>query len=271
MTQTMATEGTIFPFTHFYRKEPFETLAKQFNFSIVTHLPPLKSQACIAQLSALDDASISRELVQNWAQKFGVICVSPGNIFFHPTVLWDTSKVPLNMWGAVMRSFKPAPKFQALLNQAVMSMPSVQFITVHLRIEEDANQHCQQNHGEEDGADFHDGRQCALSETDYHAFLQANGVPDGSVLFVATGVQLSELGVLCGDFRCFDQISLVGNQNLTYMEKAFFDFSMALEGSEFYGSLASTFSMQLYDIFRAQVRRTAYVNPYCTNGLWHCG
>ena len=112
---------------------------------------------------------------------------------------------------------------------------------------------------------------CALSEADYHTFLQANGVQDGSALFVATGVQLTELKMLCRDFKCFDQTVLVGNQNLTYMEKAFFDFSMALEGSEFYGSLASTFSMQLHDIFGAKKKQAVYVNPYCTNGLGHCG
>ena len=271
MSQTMATESTVFPFDHFYRTEPFHALAKQFNFSIVSHLPPLKSQACIAQLSALDDATVSRELIQSWADNFGVICLHPGNMFFNPTVLWDTQKVPQGMWDAVMNAFQPAPHFQALLNQAIMSMPSRQFIAVHLRIEEDANQHCQKNHGEEDGFDFHDGRKCALSQNDYHTFLQANGVPDGAPLFIATGVHLSELDLLCRDFNCFDQLSLVGDQNLTYMEKGFFDFSMALNGNEFYGSLASTFSMQLYDIFRAQVKRTAYVNPYCLSGSWHCG
>lgn len=55
------------------------------------------------------------------------------------------------------------------------------------------------------------------------------------------------------------------------MEKAFFDFSMALEGVEFYGSLASTFSMQLHDIFQAQGKQAAYVNPRCTNEIGHCG
>lgn len=271
MTRTMATDGTIFPFEHFYRKESFLELAKHFNFSIVTHLPPLKSHACIAQLSALDDAIITREIAQDWAAKFGVICMTPGNMFFHPTVLWEPANVPAGMWDAVMSAFKPAAKFQALLNHAILSMPTRQFITVHLRIEADAQQHCQKSHNEIDGFDFHDGRQCALTQTDYCSFLQTNGVPLASTLFIATGVPLSELDVLCTDFRCFDQVLLVGNQNLTYMEKAFFDFSMALEGSEFYGSLASTFSMQLYDIFRAQVKRTAFVNPYCTNGLWHCG
>ena len=84
------------------------------------------------------------EIAQNWADKFGVICMTPGNMFFHPTALWDPKSVPQGMWDAIMKAFKPAAKFQALLNQAVLSMPSSQFITVHLRIEADAQQHCQQ-------------------------------------------------------------------------------------------------------------------------------
>lgn len=124
----------------------------------MTHLPPLKSQACVAQLSALDDATLSRELIQSWVEKFGVICVSPGNIFFHPTSLWDSQKVPPDMWNAVVNAFQPAPKFRELINQAIASMPSRQFITVHVRVEEDANKHCQQNHGEKDGSDFWGGR-----------------------------------------------------------------------------------------------------------------
>lgn len=69
--------------------------------------------------------------------------MTPGNMFFQGKSLWDAQKVPAGLWGTIMEAFQPAPKFEALLDEAMTSIPG-QYITVHVRIEEDANKYCQE-------------------------------------------------------------------------------------------------------------------------------
>ena len=270
MAGTMASEGIIYPFQHFYKTQPFMELAHRHNFSIVSLLPATKSQACIAQLSAIDDATITNAITTKWASDFGVICMTPGNMFFHADVLWGDKQPPPGLWDEMSAAFQPADQFQSLLNEVVKLVPL--FVTVHVRVEEDMQKHCNDNHGS-GGQPFHDGRLCALTQQHYLDFLKKAGVDTETRLFIASGTPFTELTTLCADFECFDQstFEFVEAMSFSYMETAYFDFLLAMQGTSFYGSLSSTFSMQLHGMFKQDHKPADYVNPYCLDGNMHCG
>lgn len=92
MAGTMVSEGVIYPFDHFNNKAPFVALAAKQIFSMVSVLLSSKTHACIAQLSAIDSAGVTYATTTKWAKDFGVICMTPGNMFFHAEELWGTSK-----------------------------------------------------------------------------------------------------------------------------------------------------------------------------------
>lgn len=270
MAGTIVSENVIYPFEHFYKKEPFAQFAAQYNFSIADAVPTTRSQACIAQLSAIDSATPSYDTVQQWSKAYGVVCMTPGNMFFHPSGLWNDKPAPAELWDNAVNAFEPSDLFASAIDKAIQAMPTETFVTVHVRVEEDMQIHCRSHHGDA-GSNFHDGRRCALWQQDYITALQSTGVPSGTTLFIASGSSLEELQELCTAFVCFDQTSLGSADSFSYMEKAFFDYSMAEQGSAFYGSMSSTFSMQLYGSFAARKKPAYYANPYCPNGKLHCG
>lgn len=154
------------------------------------------------------------------------------------------------------------------------------FTSVHVRVEDDWASHCK--HQVEMSP-----MRCMIGDDEIAAKLQANGVSPGSLLHVASGVPMSNLTTLCGQYKCFqsgpvlDELfagahasdlhqalqALVGpSKCLTREVKAAVEFWTATHGERFFGNFHSSFSVELAAELEHMGKPHVFMNDRCEDG-----
>ena len=99
-------------------------------------------------------------------------------------------------------------------------------------------------------------------------FLQNHAaVPDGALVLISSGKQLSSFPLVCSIYRCVQKSQVWGSSKspLKHSDStlvlAYLDFLLAREASAFYGNRFSSFSQELVTEFQDLGRPSQFYNP----------
>lgn len=124
------------------------------------------------------------------------------------------------------------------------------YVSVHARTEADWKAHCPW--AEKNWA-F--GYNCYVGDAEIEAYM-APRVPEGTLLFVATGDPLSTLPVLCKRYRCWKRDMVKKGISEGIVNKstsnAFIDLLLSTRGTTFYGNKHSSFTVEVNEEYKTK-------------------
>ncbi len=107
---------------------------------------------------------------------------------------------------------------------------------------------------------------CYVSEDGYLDLLHKLKVEPGSPLYLASGTEIDSLPNICSTYRCYGRdkfwsaaASSIAHAN-DLLVKAYMDFLLIQHASAFVGNRLSTFSMELFHLFRDDNKSASFVN-----------
>ena len=108
---------------------------------------------------------------------------------------------------------------------------------------------------------------CYVGEDGYLDFLKHKlRMKPGTPLYLASGAQISKLPQICSNYRCHARenfwssaASKIAHAN-ELLVKAYMDFLMIQRASSFIGNRLSTFSMELFHLFKDENKDAFFVN-----------
>eukprot|EP00667_Euglena_gracilis_P015151 EG_transcript_15739 len=162
---------------------------------------------------------------------------------------------------AYRRALAPAPAFAAAIRDVTAQLQAIigkrPYAVVHARFEDDI-------------------RRMETMDRKFHLMTEAEVTqrlaltwPPGSPIQVCSGLPKAELRELCARFECFQIFDVrlppayFGDCPAAQRPRdllALFDFYVALAGTAFYGTLTSSFSVELYMEFARRGKSAAFLN-----------
>lgn len=174
----------------------------------------------------------------------------------------------------VRRALRPSPLFEAEVDRIVAEIRAQYntsgFSSVHVRVEDDWRKWVAL------AEPWIPGRAVWVGEDAVaESLLHQHGLPPGSLLLVCSGTPVGQLQRLCGPdgpYRCVDFGAVwrdrapevtadTGRESM-----AFLSFWVAARGDAFFGTVASSYSVEMHETFRLAGKPAHFYNPPCEGG-----
>ncbi|KAK9918477.1 hypothetical protein WJX75_004356 [Coccomyxa subellipsoidea] len=265
----------IIPFNHFYDADHFEKFAREYGAEIAWELPADRTPACTLQqqLSEKAPQAVNKATHRAWAQEYGVICLSGSSTFF--TI--DGADQP-QFWppDSLRQALKPsdlyASEAQKMLEEVGRQFGTKEFVSVHVRVEADWEEHCAaaKDRGDQQSTLFNNNHQCWVDEAQTAEILERKlKVRAGSLLYIQSTVPLKKMQKLCSKYKCFNRDSVWKERSeeipykKTSLVLSYLTSLLAEHGTAMYGNIHSAYYGELAKKFSAADKPAHHLNPDC--------